>query len=245
MQPTTTLSASQTKPTILIVDDLIDNIQVLALFLECHGYSITYALNAQEALERLNVIHPDLILLDLFMPNVNGLQLCEKIKENADYQDIPILFLTASHEHQHIISAFEKGAEDYVMKPFNTKEVLARIATHIKLKRQTIELKNVKNKFETIVTHVLDGLLVINKDGIILFANPSVCQMFDKTINSLLGHSLGIPIIEKKVTQIEILRLNGKPGIAEITAAQAQWDNQPVSIVCLRDISDRADIKVE
>ncbi len=228
-------------PIILIVDDQIDNIQVLALFLELQGYSISYALNAKETLQRLSAIQPDLILLDLFMPDINGLELCQQIKSNPNYQDIPIIFQTASRDEQHIMDAFEKGAADYVMKPFNTKELLARVETHIKLRRQTIELRQMRNQLDAIVTHVQDGILVINAAGIIQFANPSAFQMFDKPLDSLVGYPLGQLIIDPKLTQINILRLNGKSGIAEITVNSTTWDDQSASIVCLRDISDRCD----
>lgn len=229
-------------PVILIIDDQIDNIQVLALFLETSGYSVSYALNATEVFKRLNAIQPDLILLDLFMPEVNGLELCQQIKANPKYQDIPIIFLTASRDEDHIISAFKKGAADYVMKPFNTRELLARAATHIKLRQQTIELEQANNKLDTIVTHIQDGLLVVNDIGIIQFANPAAAQMFDKPLDSLLGQLLGKPIVDQKLTQINILRLNGQPGIAEITVGSGLWNDHPVSIICLRDISDRRDM---
>lgn len=226
-------------PIILIVDDQIDNIQVLALFLETHGYSISYALNAKEALQRLNAIQPDLILLDLFMPEIDGLELCKQIKAEPKHQDIPIIFLTASHDDTHILSAFGRGAADYVMKPFNTEEILARAATHIQLRRQTIELKQERNKLETIVTYIQDGLLVVNEAGIIQFANPAAAQMFERPLDSLVGYPLGQPIVEQKLTQIDILRLNGKPGVAEITVGSGTWNDHAVAIVCLRDVSDR------
>ncbi len=226
-------------PTILIVDDQIDNIQVLAVLLESHGYSITYALNGKDALQRLTVMQPDIILLDLFMPGINGLEVCEQIKSNLEYQDIPILFLSASHDKEHLIAAFEKGASDYVMKPFQSKEVLVRIETHIKLRQQTREIQLVKEKLETIVTHVQDGLLVIDRDGVIQFVNPAATHMFNKPPSDLLGNQLGIPIVRDTITQIEILRLNGEFGTAEITVADADWAGAPASIICLRDISDR------
>jgi two-component system, cell cycle response regulator len=229
-------------PIILIVDDQINNIQVLAPFLEAHDYSISYALNASETLQRLNAIQPDLILLDLFMPDISGLELCRQIKANPHYQDIPIIFLTASHDEEHIIAAFDKGAADYVMKPFNTHELLARAETHIQLRRQTIQLRQAKTKLDTIVTHIDDGLLVIDESGIIQFANPAAAQMFEKPLDVLVGHEIGEPIIDRKLTEIGIVRLNGEPGIAEISVGSATWEDKPAYVVCLRDISDRREL---
>jgi two-component system cell cycle response regulator len=233
------IAGSSNMPIILIVDDQIDNVQVLTLFLETQGYSVTYALNAQDALKRLSAIQPDLILLDLFMPGMNGLDLCKLIKAESAYRDIPIIFFTASHDEQHLINAFEQGAVDYMTKPFKAKEVLARANTHIKLRQQTMQLRQAKDKLNTIVTHVQDGLLVIDQKGLIKFINPAAAHMFQKPIEELLGYPLGQPIVINKPSQIDILRLNGELGIGEFTVSAATWDDQPASIVCLRDVSDR------
>lgn len=231
-------SRKLSQPAILIVDDRIETIQTLAILLENHGYAVACASNGQNALQRLNAQQPDLILLDLFMPGMDGFELCEQIKSNPDFQDIPILFLTASRDQEHILKAFEKGAVDYVMKPFNDREVLTRVNTHINLRQQKIEIQRLNNKFETIITNVQDGLLVIDQEGIIKFANPAVIHMFNKRDSNLLGHHLGIPIVEEHLAQIEILRLDNTYGIAEITVADAQWEGQGASVVCLRDVSD-------
>ncbi|MTJ10595.1 MULTISPECIES: diguanylate cyclase [unclassified Anabaena] len=229
--------------TILIVDDLIQNIQVLGRTLETQGYSITYAMSGKEALQRLQAIQPDLILLDLLMPDMSGLEVCEQIKKNPAYYHIPILFLTASHEEEHLIEAFEKGAADYVTKPFRATELLARVQTHIQLKLQTRQLQQSENKLNTIVTYIKDGILIINESGVVKFANPAAAQMFDKQLSDLIDHELGLPIVVEKVAEIDILRSNGILGRAEITVADAEWLEQKVSIVAMRDVSERNQIE--
>lgn len=146
----------------------------------------------------------------------------------------------ASHNEQHIVSAFEYGAADYVMKPFNAQEVLARAATHIQLRQKTIALKQAQQQLETIVSYMQDGLLVVDQAGLIQFANPAAAHMVKQPLEPLVGQQLGLPVVEKRTTQIEILRLNGAVGVAKITVAQAKWKEQPAAIVCLRAISDRA-----
>jgi diguanylate cyclase (GGDEF)-like protein len=229
--------------TILIVDDLIQNIQVLGRTLETQGYSITYAMSGKEALQRLQAIQPDLILLDLLMPDMSGLEVCEQIKKNPAYYHIPILFLTASHEEEHLIEAFEKGAADYVTKPFRATELLARVQTHIQLKLQTRQLQQSENKLNTIITYIKDGILIINESGVVKFANPAAAQMFDKQLSDLIDHELGLPIVVEKVAEIDILRSNGILGRAEITVADAEWLEQKVSIVAMRDVSERNQIE--
>jgi len=95
------------KSLILIVDDLKANLKLLTYILEAKGYQTSFAISGRDALERLTVLTPDLILLDLMMPDLNGLEVCQRVKSNPDYRDIPIIFLTASQEEHHLIEAFE------------------------------------------------------------------------------------------------------------------------------------------
>ncbi|MEA5534112.1 diguanylate cyclase domain-containing protein [Crocosphaera sp. XPORK-15E] len=119
---------------LLIVDDVSANLKVLHGILSLEGYQISFANNGKQALERVENIEPDLILLDLMMPEIDGFEVAEILAKNPKYQDIPIIFLTASQEKEHLTQAFEKGAVDYITKPFNKQELLARIKTHLQLK---------------------------------------------------------------------------------------------------------------
>ncbi|MEB3308735.1 MAG: diguanylate cyclase [Snowella sp.] len=126
---------------ILAVDDIPTNLKVLRGILEPIGYELTFAINGLQTLERVERIKPDLILLDLMMPDIDGLQVCERLYQNPLYQDIPIIFLTASQEQHHLVRAFELGAVDYIIKPFQKFELLARIKTHLELKQYRDRLK--------------------------------------------------------------------------------------------------------
>ncbi len=126
---------------ILIVDDVSKNLQVVGSILDDAGYSTTFAPSGRQALERVETASPDLILLDLMMPEMDGLQVCEHLKAEPKWQEIPVIFLTASHEKEHLLLAFDKGAVDYVTKPFNSAELLARVKTHLELKHTRDELK--------------------------------------------------------------------------------------------------------
>lgn len=123
------------RPFILIVDDVAKNIQVLAHILEeLDEYDFAAATNGKKALEFIEKKLPDLILLDVMMPEMNGYEVCERLKSDPVTRDIPIIFLTAKTEIQDIVKGFELGAVDYVTKPFNSTELLARVRTHIDLK---------------------------------------------------------------------------------------------------------------
>jgi DNA-binding response OmpR family regulator len=120
---------------ILIVDDAPTNIQVLSSTLQEKGYLINVATNGQKALDILARIRPDLILLDVVMPDVDGFETCRRIKATPDWRDIPIIFLTARSGTDDIVHGFELGAVDYVAKPFHVHELLARVHTHLAMDR--------------------------------------------------------------------------------------------------------------
>jgi len=126
---------SVTGSRILVVDDTPSNIQTLAAILKQKGYQISVATNGRQALEVLARVRPDLILLDVMMPEMDGFETCARIKESAEWRDIPIIFLTSKTETEDIVHGFELGALDYVTKPFNTYELLARVNTHLTVDR--------------------------------------------------------------------------------------------------------------
>ena len=116
---------------ILVVDDTPANIQTLTATLKERGYQISVATNGKQALEVLARVTPDLILLDVMMPEMDGFETCRRLKANEQWQHIPVIFLTAKTETADIVQGFELGAVDYVAKPFNAHELLARVTTHL------------------------------------------------------------------------------------------------------------------
>jgi diguanylate cyclase (GGDEF)-like protein len=126
-------STSEIRYKILIVDDVPKNIQVAANNLQNSGYQIAFAQDGPTALAQIELHCFDLILLDIMMPQMDGFEVCRKIRENHFYQDIPIIFLTAKDDTDSIVKGFELGAMDYLTKPFNGAELRARVKTHLEL----------------------------------------------------------------------------------------------------------------
>ncbi len=126
---------------LLIVDDLPKNIQVAANILQKSGYQMAFAQDGPTAVAQTETHRFDLILLDIMMPNMDGFEVCRRIKKNPGNREIPIIFLTAKNDSDSIVQGFELGAMDYLTKPFNGAELQARVKTHLELYRSKENLK--------------------------------------------------------------------------------------------------------
>ena len=146
------------KNIILIVDDDTTNLQVIGSFLYNKNYKIILAKSGYDALKSVENNHPDLILLDIMMPGMNGYEVCEKLKANNQTKDIPVMFLTAKTETKDLIKGFNTGGVDYITKPFIKEELLARIQTHISLKVSKDLLKEQAKKIEKANKIILESV---------------------------------------------------------------------------------------
>ncbi len=132
---------------ILIVDDVPNNLKLLRVVLSSL-YRLTFATNGIEALERVKHSQPDLILLDIMMPKMDGLQVCQKLKESADTSHIPIIFLSANDDVDTIVEGFKIGGIDYISKPFHKEELLIRLQTHLQIISLQRKLNETINQLE-------------------------------------------------------------------------------------------------
>ncbi|MDU8524070.1 response regulator, partial [Pseudomonas syringae pv. actinidifoliorum] len=129
------LSQPSDKGVILIVDDTPDNLALLSDALDEAGYMVMVALEGISALMRIQRRRPDLILLDAMMPGMDGFETCRQIKQQPDASNIPVLFMTALTDSEHVVEGFEAGAIDYVTKPIQCNEMIARVASHLRTAR--------------------------------------------------------------------------------------------------------------
>ncbi|MEG4322884.1 MULTISPECIES: hybrid sensor histidine kinase/response regulator [unclassified Microcoleus] len=133
---------------ILIVDDNPNNLEVLAHILTDVGYQVSVALDGETAIEQVEYHQPELILLDIMMPGIDGFETCRRLKFNPLTCEIPIIFLTALSDSNNKVNGLSVGAVDYISKPFQSEEVLARIKIHLKLYNLTIKLEQQKQLLE-------------------------------------------------------------------------------------------------
>lgn len=132
---------SSQKADILIVDDTVENLQLLSSILNDHGYSVRPVPSGKLALQAIENLLPDLILLDINMPDMNGYEVCQHLKSREKTREIPVIFISALTETLDKVKAFGVGGVDYVTKPFEFEEVMARVETHLTLRRAQTEIQ--------------------------------------------------------------------------------------------------------
>jgi len=179
---------------LLVVDDQEVNIQVVGAVLGKLGFEILPATSGPEALKRLSIRRPDLILLDLLMPDMDGFELCRHIRENPEWAEIPIIFVSSADDKELIVRAFESGGVDYITKPFNHAELISRVRTHVALKSARDELKQLaedKDELLGVLTHDLKSHLggmdmsaQILRDCTAALDNPKLRLMAENISNS-------------------------------------------------------------
>jgi signal transduction histidine kinase len=182
---------NQATETVLIVDDNPVNLRVMIQHLAEENYETRIAQNGEEALEQIALALPDIILLDIMMPGIDGFETCERIKEIPLAKNIPIIFMTALSETENKVKGLQLGAVDYITKPFQHEEVLARINTHLTIRRQQIALNHLnatKDRFFSIIAHDLRGVfnpLMISTDMLIKIAAKEESEKMTKFANAV------------------------------------------------------------
>lgn len=172
------------KMNILVVDDTVANLELLETILHQNGYDVRTSISGEMALKSIEMQTPCLILLDIMMPGIDGYETCKRIKQNPLYKDIPIIFLSAKSEMSDKLKGFDVGAVDYLTKPFDLREVLVRIDTHISLYRLKRELEQ---KVEIIDKYVISSSTDLN--GVITQASQAFSDISGYTKEELIGKS--------------------------------------------------------
>jgi formate hydrogenlyase transcriptional activator len=248
----------QANPTILMVDDNPINLMELSELLNDAGFEVLCAETGENALEQAAAKQPDLILLDVLMPGLDGFSVCEKLKESPSTQDIPVLFMTALTDTSDKVKGFHLGAVDYITKPFQYEEVIARVHTHLTLQKLKLELLEKEQRLSMIFENAMDAILTLDESGRVMLFNTAAEQMFrcnavdcignpvDRFLSPELNKTLtdfrnGIPVKQAIWVPegLSAIRSDNEHFPIEATISRVDATGQQLYILILRDINER------
>lgn len=189
----------------LLVDDTPANLGVLFDHLDEHGYRVLVAEDGREAVDLAGRVHPDVILLDVMMPGMDGFETCRQLKGEVATSDIPVIFMTALTDTRDKVTGFHAGAVDYVTKPFQHEEVLARVRTHVEMRRLEARLRAQNARLEREVAERTRAEGALKEHVSMLEAQNAELDAFARTV----AHNLKDP-------------LNGLLGFADLLAEEAR-----------------------
>jgi DNA-binding response OmpR family regulator/two-component sensor histidine kinase len=242
-------------PVILVADDNPAVRQTMELMLGGQGFSIHYAEDGQEAYEKALALQPDLILLDVMMPEIDGFNVCRMLRENPDLREVPIVIVTALDDRPSRIHGIEAGADDFLSKPVDFIELKARVNTILRLNRYK-NLQKERAQFKWAVEQASEGYLLLDKQDHILYANPTARSYLGLTVDQELSNQVNfLELTERQFTRYpSYLWSNWREPSKqqrflmnpETSSSRAFWlevdifpgpEDDPVSVVCLRNVS--------
>ena len=226
---------SHLTPTVLIVDDNSNNVKIIAITLRELNYKLVIATSGQSAIEMVDKTRPDLVLLDIMMPGMDGYETCEIIKSKKENENLPIIFLTALNDKSNIIRGFEVGGVDYITKPFNKEELISRVKTHLELKFTQDELQktsdylynlnSLKDKMFSVIGHDLRSPLGSVK---------MTLEYLSETVTETTGEELKITVdLLLKTTDEVFSLLENLLGWAKSQSGNIALNKEPIDLVDL------------
>jgi two-component system, NtrC family, sensor kinase len=253
---------STKKEQILVVDDTIPNLQLVSDFLRESQFEVRVAKSGVQALKLLDTTQPDLILLDVVMPELDGFETCRRLKDSPQTKDIPVIFMTAVDDASnplYKVKGLELGAVDYISKPIQLEEVLARVKTHLQLRFLTQQLHQQKDLLESVFNQSADAIFIVNVEtGLIADCNERAVELFEaKSKDELLnieGESLQkhrfppqeLSSIWDEIEregfwsrEVEYVTKKGKLFWGNLAAKQIYVAGDKMNLVRVADITDR------
>ncbi|NTW02959.1 MAG: response regulator [Oscillochloris sp.] len=242
---------------ILIVDDQPRGRMTLASLLEPEGYQLAFAADGPQALAEAARLRPDLVLLDVMMPGMDGFEVCRRLRADPNTAEMPLIMVTALDDHDSLLQGIEAGADDFVTKPFNRAELRARIRTVTRLNRYR-SLWESRVRYERLIEYSPNGVMIIDPQGQILLINPALRQLIDALPGQLVGQHIATIVAPERWIEMTsqlaalfelhednvrfesaLLSGTGMRRPVEIDVGWCEWDTGAAGQVLVRDITDR------
>lgn len=245
---------------ILIVDDESFGRETLRILLASEEYELAFAANGKEALMQAHTLMPDLILLDVMMPDMDGFEVCRRLRDDALLSEVPILIITGLDDQESRIQGIEAGADDVISKPFDRIVLQARVRTTTRLNRYR-RLMDERTRFERVVELSPDGIIIVGSSGTILLMNPMMRSML-KIESDASESTLDMSVLSfvapdqddyfwrcldrivesgRNTVGVEtrLKRLDGTTFPVEVMCGHISWDGRPAVQIGVRDITER------
>jgi len=242
------------KANILVVDDTPDNLRLLSDMLMNDGYKVRPAPSGAHALATSRKEIPDLILLDILMPEMDGYDVCRALKTDELTKDIPVIFLSALGEVEDKVKGFEAGGVDFITKPFHPREVMLRVETHLKIARLQKKLRSETARFKTLADAAFEAIL-IHSAGVVVDANPAAARLFQRSETRLFGMDLSqllTPEIHRQVLSEHLSPFEGnvigRDNIripVEFRTKILPLEDQHLSVTAIRDLTRQKQMEQE
>lgn len=252
------LSGKQEHTDIMIVDDNPQNLTVLATILKREGYRVRPAVNGVMALKAIRSAIPDLILLDIVMPDLSGYDICRQLKNEPPTRDIPIIFISARSEVFDKIEAFEVGGVDYITKPFQIEEVLARVRAHLTIRKLQQQLQDENERYRGFFDATFEGVL-LHEQGTIVDVNRALETLTGYPGTYLIGKPIGELLAPESRALIDAhlqrgatlphevcgLKKDGTLIFLEIESKAIHYQGRDLHVLAMRDITWRRQLEQE
>lgn len=227
-------------PAILVADDEPVALEAMTRLLEREGYRVLAAEDGRRALALLREHRPPLALLDVMMPGMSGTEVVAAAREDDALRFTMLVLLSSLRTSpSEQAKGLDAGADGYIARPIPNSELLARVRSFLRQQDFQVRLGASEARYRELITQQPDGVLVVDPEGTIRFANPAARRLLPEIRDGLEGESFGFPVESEEPTEIEIRRPDGPPRVAEMWTTKTEWDGDLAWLVTLRDLTFR------
>ncbi|MEX2626055.1 MAG: response regulator [Ilumatobacteraceae bacterium] len=231
--------AGRDHPDVLVVDDNEDARDATIRMLERDGLTVAGASNATTAWDLVNGTRPRLVLLDVVLPDASGFDVLRRIRSRSDLDETMVVMLSSMRTSiPDRTLGLDAGADGYIVRPIDNDELVARVRAQLRQSSLLRQLRRSEQRYRDMIDAQVDGVLIVDRDGLVRYANPSADRLFALEPGELMDRPFGVPVHNGSPV-VELHRTDGTSVAVEMSVVDTEWDDIPVWLVTLHDMSER------